>query len=125
MSTTPLSLKALTSSTSRTAERSKIKDYWAWVTSLPDTPYQNFHSIKVSGISQEDVRVGVNVLAFFTDAINGKAWAAELGRRLNMTEVNVREVDGGSLEAEVVIETTMTDGMSLPSRARGEYVIND
>lgn len=119
MSETSLSaLKALasTSSTSQTAEPPKIKDYWAWITTLPDTPYHDFRSIRASGISQEDVRVCLNVFAFFTDAINGKSWAAELGRRLNMTEINVREVDGGNLEAEVVVETTVTDGMSWRAR---------
>lgn len=82
---------------------------WAWITSLPNNPHQDYGAIQVSGISREEVRLGVNVLAVFTDAIAGKGWGATLGKRLNMTEVHVRKVAGG-LQAEVVIETTVEQG---------------
>lgn len=90
----------------------KTNDQWTWINSLPNSPYQDYNTIKFSGISEEDVLRGVNVLAFFTDVIKGKGWGALLGRRLNMTEVHVREVDGGGVQAEVVIETTVMDGTS-------------
>lgn len=99
------------SSASRTDRRSKFNDQWTWINSLPNTPYQDYSTIKFSGISEEDVRRGVNILAFFTDAIKGKGWGAVIGRRLNMTDVHVHEIDGG-VQAEVVIETTVMDGTS-------------
>lgn len=97
---------------SQSDSRPKINDQWSWINSLPNTPYQECSTIKFTGISEEDVRRGVNILAFFTDAIKGKGWGAVLGRRLNMTEVHVRAVDGGGLQAEIVIEITVMDGTS-------------
>lgn len=76
--------------------------------SLP--PASNVDVKKIKGnFPDPQKQLAANALAYFIST--GNTWGAGVGQRLNLVEINISGREGGTLEAQTILEIEVTEGM--------------
>ncbi|KDQ29777.1 hypothetical protein PLEOSDRAFT_1038800 [Pleurotus ostreatus PC15] len=76
--------------------------------SLPPAPNADVKKIK-GNFSDTHKQLAANALAYFVDT--GNTWGSGVGQRLNLVEINLSRRDGGTLEAQTILEIEVTEEM--------------
>ncbi len=75
--------------------------------SLP--PASNVDVRKIKGnFPDPQKQLAANVLAYFIST--GKTWGAGVGQRLNLVEINISGLEGGTQEVQTILEIDVTEG---------------
>ncbi|KAF4601676.1 hypothetical protein EYR40_004875 [Pleurotus pulmonarius] len=76
--------------------------------SLP--PASNVDVRKIKGnLPDAQKQLAANALAYFIST--GNTWGADVGQRLNLVEVNILSREGGTQEAQTILEIDVTEEM--------------